>query len=171
MSALSEQYAVALFDVANDLDAVSDVQEEFKNLVDNLDVEAMKFFEHPGIEKVNKRQLIASLNMIKVFENFLNVLIDNGRFDQLKIIKDDFDELINNRYKRMHVVVYSKRPLDKKRQDNLKEQYEKKYNRQVTIENRVDNNIAGGLRFEFEGKVIDDTINHTLRQMKSRLTK
>ena len=171
MSALSEQYAVALFDVANDLDAVSDVQEEFKNLVDNLDNEAMKFFEHPGIEKVNKRQLIASLNLIKVFENFLNVLIDNGRFDQLQIIKDDFYELINNRYKRMHVVVYSKRPLDKKRQDNLKEQYEKKYNRQVTIENRVDKDIAGGLRFEFEGKVIDDTINHTLRQMKSRLTK
>ena len=71
----------------------------------------------------------------------------------------------------MRINVYSGKPLEKKRINQLKAQYEKKYNRQVIIENHVEASIVGGLRFEFQGLVIDDTVNHSILQIKSRLTK
>ncbi len=171
MSALSEQYAVALFEVASDADVLNDVLEEYDALKQGLDDASMQFFMHPGVEKTKKRDLIDSLNVSETLQHFLYVLIDNNRFEYVPDIYEDYKALINNRFKRMHVIVYSKRPLDAKRKENLKQQYEAKYNRQVTLENRLDEKIVGGLRFEFEGKVIDDTINHTLSQMKRQLTK
>jgi F-type H+-transporting ATPase subunit delta len=70
----------------------------------------------------------------------------------------------------MHVVVYSQKPLGEKRIKALKDAYEAKYRRIVTLENKVDKSIVGGLRFEFDGKIIDDTVNSTLKQFQSRLT-
>ncbi|MFW5913836.1 MAG: ATP synthase F1 subunit delta [Bacillota bacterium] len=171
MSALSEQYAVALFELALEKDEASELENAYATFIEGLDEEARTFFRHPGVRTDKKKAVIDSLEVPALLKNFLFLLLDKNRFDELDAIYESYKTIRSKADEEMHMVVYSKKPLTEKRLEQLKEAYAKKYNRTIFLENRIDESILGGLRFEFDGKVIDDTINSTLKQFKSRLTK
>lgn len=170
MSALSEQYAVALFELASENEKTSEIETSFTSFMEGLDPQSTAFFRHPGVKTDEKKDVIRSLDLPELFENFLFLILDKNRFDQMGAILESYKTIRSKADEEMHIVVHSKQPLSEKRLEQLKDAYEKKYNRTVTMENRIDESIVGGLRFEFDGKVIDDTINNTLKQFKSRLT-
>ncbi len=171
MSAVSEQYAVALFALAREKKQIDEVEDAFSSFLDALGEEERTFFLHPRMKKADKKDIVKASSLPELFRDFLFVTIDNSRFDELENIFKRYRQLKANMHKILHVKVYSKKPLDDQRIKTLKQEYENRYNRQVTLENHVDKDIVGGLRFEFDGKVVDDTINHVLNQLKSRLTK
>jgi len=171
MSATSNQYAVALFELAHEADEKDVIQETFEAFAKELDLEEMTFFIHPRITKADKKAVIKAMDMHALFTDFIYVLIDNNRFENIQTIKQNYDKLILEQGKIMRIDVFTKTALDKSRMNQLKKQYEKKYNRQVMIENHIDETIAGGLRVEFDGQVLDNTVNHMLSQLKHRLAK
>ncbi len=171
MSAVSEQYAVALFALAKEKEQIDEIEESLSSFMDALGEEEHTFFMHPRMKKSDKKEIVRSMSLPELLRDFLFVAIDNNRFNELKNVLKRYRQLKADMHKVLHVNIYSKRPLNEKRLSTLKEEYENKYNRQVTLENHVDESIVGGLRFEFDGKVVDDTINHVLNQLKSRLTK
>ncbi|MFP4078516.1 MAG: ATP synthase F1 subunit delta [Bacillota bacterium] len=171
MSALSEQYAVALFELALEKDEASDLEDAYRTFIEGLDQEARTFFRHPGVKTEKKKAVIETLDVPILLKHFLSLLLDKNRFDEIDAIFESFKGIRSKADQEMHMVVYSKKPLPEKRLEQLKEAYAKKYNRTIFLENRMDESIIGGVRFEFDGKVIDDTINSTLKQFKNRLTK
>lgn len=172
MSVISDQYAVALFELALEEDSVNEIGTAFEKLVEGLDDEESRlFFTHPSIGIVEKKEALERLKIDALLQDFMYVIIDNHRFLELPEIYKSYFKLMESQKDIMRINVYSGKPLEKKRINQLKAQYEKKYNRQVIIENHVEASIVGGLRFEFQGLVIDDTVNHSILQIKSRLTK
>lgn len=170
MSALSEQYAIALFELAEENKEALNIEEAFKAFVEGVDTKTTNFFLHPGVEKAKKKDIIRELTLPETLKNLFYLLVDKNRFDYVEAIYESFKDIRSNQANEMHIVVFSKKPLSEKRVDALKDAYEAKYHRSVTIENKLDESIVGGLRFEFDGKVIDDTVNSTLKQFQSRLT-
>lgn len=171
MSVVSDQYAVALFELALESEAIEDVKNGLEAMIDALEQEDSRlFFTHPAIAKKTKKEAINALNVHDLLRDFMYVIIDNQRFLELHNIIKSYKTLIESQNEIMRINVHSGKALDEKRIDQLKAQYEKKYNRQVIIENHVDPSIVGGLRFEFQGVVIDDTVNQGIHQIKSRLT-
>ena len=71
----------------------------------------------------------------------------------------------------MSAFVYSGVALEDSEMKQLQDNLGKKHNRNVTLENVVDPSILGGIKIEFEGNVLDQTINHYLHSLKSSLTK
>lgn len=171
MSATSSQYAVALFELAHEKNQLEEIENTFQALVNAIGSEELAFFKHPKVLKKDKKDVIKGMKLNDLLTDFLFVLIDNNRFEHVELMYKDFEQLILEQGKKMRINLFSKERLDSKRMSQLKEQFEKKYNRQVIIENHVDSSIIGGLRIEYDGKVLDDTINQTLRQLKNRLTK
>jgi len=171
VSATSEQYAVALFSLASEAGKVESIEENLAAFHESLDSEQKRLFLHPRLSKDEKKKIIEQLSLPELIRDFLFVLIDNNRFDQIDDILEDYRALKAKRHELLHVIIYSKRSLSEKRQQSLKDAFEKRYQREVTVENRVDDSIIGGLRFEFDGKVIDDTVNRDLARLRSRLTK
>lgn len=171
MSAQSEQYAVALFELANEKDQLKDIQSVFSAFLNGSDDDTRRFFLQPNIHKDKKKTAIKTLEFPQLFNDFMHVIIDNHRFDSLKAIFTDFNDLIDRMHDVMHIHVYSKTTLNQTQLDNIKQSYQKKYQRKVMIEPHIDERIIGGLRFEYEGKVLDQTINQTLSALKHRLTK
>ena len=171
MSAISDQYAIALFEVSKEEDNLNAISDAYESFLEAIDQESMEFFLHPGIDKATKTKVIQKTDIPTTLKNFLSVLIQNNRFKVVKAIKRSFDDLLDTMHNRMDILVYSKKKLTNKRSETLKAQYEKTYSRQVTINNVVDPDIIGGLRFEFDGLVIDDTVNRTLNDLKRHLTK
>jgi len=170
MSALSEQYAIALFELAVENDNPKDIEASFEAFVEGLDQKTLGFFLHPGVQKEKKKEILKGLSLPETLRNLFYLLVDKNRFEHVEAVYESYKEIRSNEANEMHVVVYSQKPLGEKRIKALKDAYEAKYRRIVTLENKVDKSIVGGLRFEFDGKIIDDTVNSTLKQFQSRLT-
>jgi len=170
LSAVAEQYAVALFSLAREQDETERVDDAFTRFVEAFDTQARRFFLDPRVAKKEKKRVLGELSLHPLLQDFLFVLVDNRRFANVEDILAEYRRLKAEENQEMHVVVRSRRPLQKSRIKALKEEFASRYNRRVTIENQIDEEILGGLRFEYDGKVVDDTINKAFKQLKGRLT-
>ncbi|TVP97110.1 MAG: ATP synthase F1 subunit delta [Acholeplasmatales bacterium] len=171
MSAVANQYAVALYELALEQAEEDAVALAFKTFVDALDASITAFFLNPRVLKKDKQALLETFKLPVLFSDFLKVVIEHHRFLDLKAMYAAYVTLLETRARIMRVQVTSGRPLGEARIEALKTQYEKKYRRQVLLDNIVDPAIVGGLRFEYDGLVLDDTVNTTLNRLTSRLTR
>ena len=171
MSAVSDQYAVALFELALEHEATKDIRKAFAKFHESLDAENMNFFMHPNIAKLKKQALIDSFDFPQLFKDFLKVLVQNSRFNTIEEIRKSYEKLVDQLDATMRIEVFTGKPMHQDRISNLEKVYGEKYNRKVVVKTTVDSKITGGMRVEYNGMVLNDTVNHSLNKLKSRLTK
>jgi len=171
MSYVAFQYAEALFSLALERNEIDNVLVDFKSFLDAQDDEIAKFLNHPKVKKQSKKDVMANGINSTLFKHFVYVLIDNSRMDYLSDCYNEFIKINNNQNKVMNAIVYSNHKLPIIDLNKLKNNLGMKHNRKVNIENVVDESIIGGLRIEYEGNVMDETINNYLETLKHNLTK
>jgi F-type H+-transporting ATPase subunit delta len=169
MSMLGFQYAEALFEISNESDVANNIQGDFQSFLTSIDEEVMKFLKHPKISKKAKKDVMETVISNELLKHFVFVLIDNNRVELMQDVYDEFTVILNQQNKLMLVTVYSKQALSKTQQDDLINSLSKKHNRKIELKNVVDQTIVGGLRIEYEGYVLDDTINNYLGNLKANL--
>ena len=171
MNYIAFQYAEALFGLANETSQITKVFTELNIIKDSFDDEIYQFLIHPKIKKQDKKDIVAKVINNDLVKRFVFVLIDNSRIEILNDTLEEFEKLIDNQNKVMKVQVYSHKLLSPEQKKQLATNLEKKHNRKIELENIVDRSIVGGLRIEFEGMILDDTINNYLHSLKANLTK
>ena len=171
MGYVAFQYAEALFSLALEEKQVDDVLSSFEAFIEAQTDDITKFLNHPKVSKQNKKDVVGNVITNSLFKNFVFVLIDNSRIDYLNECLSEFKAINDNQNKVMNAVVYSKELLPISDLNKLKNNLGMKHNRKVKIENIVDPSIIGGLRIEYEGHILDETINNHLQTLKNNLTK
>ncbi len=171
MSYVSYQYAEALFSLALDEDNVEAIKQEFEKFTSLLDQEFIHFLLHPKVSKEEKKEILSKVTDHELFRHFLYVLVDRSRLQITFNIHQDFNSIYNNRNKLLEAIVYSPVPLTNEQLKQLKDGIGKKQDRLVLITNVIDKSIIGGIRVEYEGHVLDETINHFLGSLVSDLKK
>ncbi len=171
MNYIAFQYAEALFGLANESSQIEKIYSEFKVINESFDADIYKFLNHPKITKKDKKEIIANSIENDLLKRFVFVLIDNSRIEFLEDTLVEFEKMINNQNKVMIVQVFSNKKLSTEQSAQLVTNLELKHNRKIELENIVDRSIVGGLRIEFEGMILDDTINNYLHSLKANLTK
>ncbi len=171
MSAISEQYAVALFELALDADQLTDVQQAFDRFLKAFDETTRAFFLSPAVTKNDKKAMLNQLDMPATFRDFLKVLIDNNRLTHLEGAKQAYGRLMDKRDETMRVSIRVGKPLGHDRIEALEKAYQEKHKRRVIVDVIVDESIVGGMRVEYDGMVLSDTVQDNLNKLKSRLTK
>ncbi len=171
MSYVAFQYAEALFALALENKQIDDVLHSYHAFLEAQDADIYKFLNHPKVSKKNKKQVIGDAIENGLFKSFVFVLVDNSRIDYLEDCFEELKKIVDNQNKIMNVFVYSMKPLIKEELEKLKANLNKKHNRIIKLENIVDKSIVGGLRIEYDGNVLDDTINNFLGNLKANLTR
>lgn len=171
MGYVAFQYAEALFSLALEEKQVDEVMQNFDAFVDAQNDEITKFLNHPKVSKKNKKEVVGKVITNSLFKNFVFVLIDNSRIDYLNECLSEFKVINDNQNKEMNATVYSRVLLPISDLNKLKNNLGMKHNRKVNIENIVDPSIIGGLRIEYQGHILDETINNHLQTLKNNLTK
>lgn len=169
MTGIAHQYALAVFSLAEEAGRAEKFIDVLKQFASGLDEQTDKFFIHPKIEKAEKAKILENIIQDQLLLNFLKVLIDNDRFLLIPAIIGSYQDILDNIHKVMKVIVYSKQPLTDKNISKIKEKLHKQYNRTIEIQETIDDTIKGGIRIEFEGNVIDETINKQLENIRSSL--
>jgi F-type H+-transporting ATPase subunit delta len=169
MTNTSKQYALALFSLALDQKQTDDVFQEFHQFTDAIDALAWKFFLNPKIEDHEKHQVIENVLKNKLLIDFFKTVIDNKRFNYVKEMMVAYKALLNEKRGIAELVVYTKNALSKTNKDKLKKKFENQLNKKIIINEVVNSSIMGGIRIEYQGKVLDQTINASLDDLKSSL--
>lgn len=169
MAGIAKQYALAVFSLAKEEKRCEDFLDSLKNFVNQTDEETLNFFRHPKISREIKKGTLDKAVSDNLVKNLLKVLIDNDRFDLISDISDAYQEILDEINQVMKVMVYSKEPLTKQNINKIKKRLNTDYQRIVEIVELKDETILGGFRLEFEGNVIDETINRKLDDLQSSL--
>lgn len=170
MGYVAFQYAEALFSLALEKNQVDLIHDGLKAIDVIQDEDVYKFLNHPKVHKRDKKKVFEKGLENQLLKNFMFVLIDNNRIDLIVEVLDEYQKLVDNQNKIMNVTVFSQKLLSISDLNKLKNNLAMKHGRKVKIENVVDETIIGGLRIEYEGNVMDNTINNYLETLKHNLT-
>lgn len=170
MTGIAHQYALAVFSLAKDSKQELKFLDSLNGFVSNLTEETYKLFAHPKISKSEKKDLLENIVKDKLLLNFIKVLIDNDRFSMIEAISFAYRDIIDELNKVMKVTVISNKKLTETNLDRIKKKLNKTYHRNIEIETVLDSSILGGFRIEFDGNIIDETINQQLADLKASLS-
>lgn len=169
MSNLSFEYAKALYDLSGDLKSKKDILSSLTMSKEIFDDEVLSFFLHPNIKVEDKKKVIGKTFPKGIYRDFLYVLLDNSRIDILEDIKIDYEKLLDDELKHSKVLVYSKERLSDKYLEKLQDKLENMLNKNITLDNILDESIIGGIRIEYDFKVLDLSINKRIDDMVKTL--
>ena len=145
---IANRYAEALFQLSEEENITKEIYNELHDVVEVIknNKELDNVLKSPLVAKNEKTQLIEALFNNKInndLKNFLKILVEKGRISSLKSIELTFKELLNDKHNIIEGTVISAIALTEKQVKELEEKLSKKYNKNVTLENEVDQSILG----------------------------
>lgn len=104
-------------------------------------------------------------------DNFLKLIIENGRLDALPQVTSQFRRLVNEENKEADVLIESAFPLNDDQLKDLVVSLDKKFpGLKLLPQVVVDPSLIGGVRVSVGDKVLDGTVKARLAEMQSALT-
>ena len=170
MPEVDRVYAEALFDVARDrgkLDAIGEQLAEFTDALEGSR-ELRAFFFSPYFSSAEKiegaKRAIAGAD--PEFVNFLELLIEKQRMQEIFRIRHQFEELWKHENRRIDVTVTSAVELDPTVVSRIGEEIERQTDRKVDLASRVDAEILGGVVLQVGNMVLDASIRNRLEKLR-----
>jgi|TARA_B110000238_G_scaffold196493_1_gene237346 F-type H+-transporting ATPase subunit delta len=168
---ISDRYASALYDLANENKVVDSVIENLNFLKDIIseNKELKLVVKSPLITSNDKLEIILKLVSEKNFNQlsitFLKVISNNKRFSSLPSIILQFIKI--NAQKRGDILadVTSADDLSDQQQEDIKEQLRTILGEKLSLNFKVDKNIIGGLIVKVGSKMIDTSLANKINKL------
>ena len=178
LSTIARPYAEALFAAASSdksaagvLDQWLGVVAEMAAVAGNDDVQQVVNDPNLGSQQIYDlvRGLIKSPLPVAA-ENFLKLVVDNGRLAALPEVARQFRAMKNAAEGQADCLIESALPLTDEQVHDLLWGLSRKMGLKLIPEVRVDPELIGGIRVSVGDRVLDDTIKARLARMHSALT-
>jgi F-type H+-transporting ATPase subunit delta len=170
-ASLSGRYATALFELARDSKSLAQVEASLGTVRRALDESAdfKALTTSPLIGRGDAARAVAAtagaMNLDPTTANFLGVLAQNRRLNQLPAIIRAFRLLAAQHRGETTAEVTSAHPLDDDQVDALKQQLRTRVGRDVNVELAVDPSLLGGLVVKIGSQMIDSSIKTRLNSL------
>ena len=175
INVIADRYAQALFEVGEETQTTSELYQELSELVKilNENNDFYSFLKSPLIscedkktvmQNVFKNQLSDSMN------NFLKIVIDKDRMSAIENIKESYKGLLNDKNNVLEGTAITAVALSEEEIKDLEKNLSIKYNKNVTLNNVVDETILGGVLVKLGNEEIDGTVRTRLSKMKNQLS-
>lgn len=177
LQGIARRYAAALFDVTkqnNTLDAAQAGLTSFAALVSGSP-ELATVFGSRAVPAAKKRAvaeaLVAQLNVSPEIQRLIAALGDRDRLGLVADVASAFSARVRQEKHILHADVTTAVPLSPERAASLAASLGKVLGGTVTIEQKVDPSIVGGVIAKVGSLVFDGSVTRQLELMKSVLTK
>jgi F-type H+-transporting ATPase subunit delta len=171
--AVAKRYAEALFDVANSQGQVDTVEQELAGVVDVLNQHPAlnALLQAPSLSVEVKKQQVTELFGTRVSAtvlNFLKLLFDRRRQEDIKGIYNEFVRLVDQARNRVKATVESATVLTEEELQTLTEKLGTG-GKQVKITTKVNPALIGGLRVRVGDRVFDYSVKTRLERFRATL--
>lgn len=170
----AKEYAKALYELAISSKALEEVKNNYDALINGIkeNEEYMKVLTYPKISKANKKKSIYEVckSMNNVFIDFLYVLIDNNRINNIKEIHEEFINIIDQNNNVVYAEVITASELNKSQLGLLANNLSKYFsNKKVVINEVIDESLIGGIKVLADGKLIDLSLTNRLESLMNQI--
>jgi F-type H+-transporting ATPase subunit delta len=101
--------------------------------------------------------------------NLLLVLNDKGRLGHLGVIALAYDEIVQEKFGRVEVDVFTVAPVDEDQMAALKDRLQARLGKEPVMHGYQDASMIGGLKLRVGDQLFDASIETRLRRMRERL--
>lgn len=175
MEEIAQVYSRALFQVAQERDALDELRDQLAEFADALDQnrELSVFFFSPYFSTEEKKEGLekAVTGADEALTNFLGLLIEKHRMPLIHRIRRQFDELWAEENRLLPVAVTSAVELDKATVKKLGDEIGEQTGRKIDLASNVDPDILGGIVVQVGNSVLDASIRHRLEQLRRQVAK
>ncbi len=175
MGEAARVYAEALFDIARKTGKLDPIREELGQFADAVegDRELQVFFFSPYFSSAEKteglRRAISGADA--EFVNFLELLVEKGRMNEVFRIRRQFEQLWKEENRRIDVTVTSAVELDPAAVTKIGEEIERQTGRRVELASDVDGEILGGIVLQVGNMVLDASIRNRLEKLRKSVAR
>ncbi len=172
---LARRYAKALIHIGQEQNALDKYGEDLAALTEMVDAskEFRELLINPVFTKEDKKriagEILTKMGTDVMVKNFVNVLIDRKRIDQLSGIDKAFRQKVDEIKGITRGAVISADPLSEDELGRVTDALSKISGKQVLVTTEVDPNLIGGLLAKVGDMVFDGTIRTQLNQLKESL--
>jgi len=172
---IARVYAEALLRAADRANQADAMREELDSLVDDVyraepRIEAL--LASPAIPRQHKADLIRRSFEPQggtLFTNFLLVVNDHGRLDLIRQIRAAYGELLDQRARRVRVLVRSAVPLADDQRRRLEGELRDVFRLEPVLDERVDQSLLGGLTVRVGDWLYDASLRTRLQDIQSQI--
>lgn len=175
INVIADRYAQALFEVGEETQATNELYEELKQLVVilNENKDLYNFLKSPLIGREDKKNVMKNIfenQLSNNMNNFLKIVIDKDRMSAIENIKESYKNLLNDKNNILEGTVVTAVSLSEQEIKDLEKNLSIKYNKNVTLNNIVDETILGGVLVKLGNEEIDGTVKTRLAKIKNQLS-
>lgn len=143
------------------------------NAVFSENPEFIKLMGTPTVPLDEKKELIAEIakagNISELTKNFLGVLTEKGRMNCFGGIVKRFRELYNDKFKLAEITVTTSAPLSAEMKSKITEKMSKIIGKTVTLIERQDKSIIGGIIIDYGSRRYDGSVKARLNELSKEL--
>jgi F-type H+-transporting ATPase subunit delta len=174
MTQVGSIYGEALYDLAKEENLTDPILQQIAALKESFAAEPdfLRLLTAPSLSKEERCRILDDSFRGKTHEyvlNFLKILVERGYVRHF----DDCCSAYRDHYNRDHgilpVVAVSAVALTQAQSDKLTAKLSAITGKIVQLQNRVDPGILGGIRLDYDGKCLDNTVSHRLDAVRHLL--
>lgn len=173
MAALTDRYAQALLELADEEGSLEQDLEQaivVRDALDDEDVQA--FLIHPHIPDTAKLKFFNDAFAAQISEHlmgFLHLAVRKSREAQIVPALTEFIERAKRRLGRIEAKLVSAKPLTEAQIESVRQALVKKTKMEIELITAVDPDVIGGFYILVDGMIFDRTVRSELNMMKERL--
>lgn len=168
---VSNTYGQMLFKVTEEEDKTIEVLYELKKLQEEVGIELSNILDRELISKHDKNKVLDELQTLgtnKLIINLLKILVMRKHTKYFSQIIKKFEQCFLDKENIKIINIATSKKLVSNNYDYLVKELEKKTQKFIVIKPLVDEKLIGGIKIEYDGKLIDNTIKKHLRDLKSQ---
>lgn len=172
ISGIAGRYATALFDLANEQNALDAVQADLATITGMLDdsAELVAVVRSPVLSREEQSGAMAAVldaaGVGQTVKNFVGVVGANRRLFALRGMIRGFNERLAQHRGEIAATVTSAAALSDAQQENLAASLKQAMGRDVTIETSVDESLIGGMVVRVGSRMVDFSLATKLASLR-----
>ena len=176
MTEVGSVYGKSLYELARDeaLDKLigeqlAVLQQSFRQEPDFL-----RLLSSPNLTKQERCQILDNSFRSRVHPyllNFLKILTEKNYIRYFCDCCDAYAELYNQDNGILNVTAVTAVALSKGQADKLTQKLSRITGKKIALQNRIDGAVLGGIRLDYDGQRLDDTVSHRLDAIRDLLNK
>ena len=174
MTEAASVYGEALYALAKDENKSDEMLSQLKALDEAFVSEPafLRLLSAPNVSKIERKEILDTCFRGKVepyLLNFLKLLMEKGYIRQFSGCVQFFRERYNEEHGVMQVSAVTAVPMTDGQKEKLSAKLAGITGKQIELTNTVDPACIGGVRLDYDGKRVDNTIIHRLDAVSSML--
>ena len=174
MTEAASVYGEALYALAKDENKSELMLSQLKALDESFAAEPdfIRLLSAPNLSKVERKEILDTCFKGKAdpyLLNFLKILMEKGYIRQFSECVQVFRERYNEDHGIMAVSAVTAVPMSDSQKEKLSAKLAAITGKQIELINTIDPACIGGVRLDYDGKRVDDTIIHRLDAVSNML--